>query len=147
MQIAAQKADAVVADALAQPFGGHRFDFAISIAVIHHLSTPERRQQAIAHILDCISDQGTALIYVWALEQRNSRRGWDAGMDQDVLVPWVTKGQPGQDDVVRHRYYHLYKQGELERDVQAAGGATVKSGYERDNWWAIIKPNRESTSS
>jgi tRNA (uracil-5-)-methyltransferase TRM9 len=35
------------------------------------------------------------------------------------------------------RYYHLYRSGELERDVIEAGGRVVDSGYERDNWWAI----------
>ena len=32
---------------------------------------------------------GKALIYVWALEQKSSRRGWDEGGEQDVMVPWV----------------------------------------------------------
>ena len=32
---------------------------------------------------------GKALIYVWALEQKNSRRGWDENSAQDVFVPWV----------------------------------------------------------
>jgi tRNA (uracil-5-)-methyltransferase TRM9 len=33
------------------------------------------------------------LIYVWALEQKNSRRGWDEGHAQDVFVPWVLSRQ------------------------------------------------------
>jgi len=36
-----------------------------------------------------------------------------------------------------HRYYHLYRAGELDRDVADAGGVVLDSGYERDNWWAI----------
>jgi tRNA (uracil-5-)-methyltransferase TRM9 len=163
---------------------------------------------------------GKVLIYVWALEQRGSRRGWDEGCEQDVMVPWVTKGKPsdamrGTGDESRkkigsqrqekkhaprdvgrktgredsrpdsedmkssvppsanrteegssitvtqelgapgggtspddrekdteitktfQRYYHLYRSGELERDVIEAGGRVVDSGYEKDNWWAI----------
>ena len=38
---------------------------------------------------------------------------------------------------VFNRYYHLYRNGELEEDVLAAGGVVVKSGYERDNWWVV----------
>ena len=34
---------------------------------------------------------GRALIYVWALAQKDSRRGWDEGSDQDVMVPWVMR--------------------------------------------------------
>ncbi|TVY31268.1 tRNA (carboxymethyluridine(34)-5-O)-methyltransferase, partial [Lachnellula occidentalis] len=37
---------AVVADSLALPHQRGRFDFAISIAVVHHLSTRERRREA-----------------------------------------------------------------------------------------------------
>lgn len=99
--------------------------------------------QAIASILRTLrTDHGKALIYVWALEQKNSRRGWDKGDQQDVMVPWVMKapaGSGGQQpaDKTFHRYYHLYEEGELERDIRAAGGTVVESGYEKDNWWAI----------
>lgn len=138
VEIAHTKNDALVADALTLPFGSNRYDFAISIAVIHHFSTPDRRIQAVSTILDTLTETGTALVYVWALEQKNSRRGWDAGMDQDVMVPWVTKDAEGN-QITKERYYHLYKQGELESDVASAGGVVVESGYERDNWWAIIR--------
>ena len=81
-----------------------------------------------------------ALIYVWALEQKHSRRGWDEGDDQDVMVPWVmmqNTAAKGASEKTFHRYYHLYRRGELEEDIQAAGGEVIESGYEKDNWWAI----------
>lgn len=75
---------------------------------------------------------------MWALEQKHSRRGWDEGDEQDVMVPWVMKQRS---DVggprTFNRYYHLYRCGELERDIEAAGGEVVESGYEKDNWWAV----------
>lgn len=37
------------------------------------------------------------------------------------------------------RYYHLYRKGELESDIEQAGGEVVESGYEKDNWWAIAR--------
>lgn len=112
-------------------------DFAISIAVIHHFSTRERRVQAVKTVLDYINpENGTALIYVWTLEQASSRRGWHEGMDQDVMVPWVNNKDPSQKF---DRFYHLYRSGELEEDVRSAGGVCLESGYERDNWWVVIK--------
>ena len=42
-----------------------------------------------------------------------------------------------EEDRTYNRYYHLYQAGELERDVAAAGGSVIESGYEKDNWWAI----------
>jgi tRNA (uracil-5-)-methyltransferase TRM9 len=79
-----------------------------------------------------------ALIFVWALEQKGSRRGWDEGDSQDVMVPWVMKAKNG-DVKIFHRYYHLYRNGELERDISEAGGIVIDSGYEKDNWWAIAR--------
>lgn len=226
--------EVLISDALDLPHPLHRFDFAISIAVIHHFSSRERRVSAVKSILstlkrstggmqptaqkdngklsECdrsptINDNssegenvGKALIYVWALEQKNSRRGWDENSPQDVFVPWVMQkrlsgetkaekhsntaspeskslGNPsvvpitqkagsskdvsvdsvsgtvpetrdntggsvtekGEEPPVFMRYYHLYRKGELEEDVQAAGGIVCESGYEKDNWWAIIK--------
>lgn len=46
-----------------------------------------------------------------------------------------------------HRYYHLYRKGELERDIERAGGEVVEAGYEKDNWWAIMKPKQRNHSS
>ncbi|KAH7366869.1 uracil-5--methyltransferase TRM9 [Plectosphaerella cucumerina] len=146
--------EVAVADSLSLPYRPSSADFAISIAVLHHLSTPTRRRLAVRAILDCLRPGGRALLYVWALEQGSSRRGWDTASTQDQLVPWVTKGgskllpkpageaapeapQQGGDDATWHRYYHLYKQGELEDDIRHVGGEIVESGYERDNWWAI----------
>ncbi|ANZ75829.1 BA75_02776T0 [Komagataella pastoris] len=127
----------LVADGLQLPHHDDRFDFAVSIAVIHHFSTEERRIQAIKHILSKLRPQGEALIYCWALEQENSRRGWKEGMDQDQLVPWVMKSQNEQQ--TKLRYYHLYKKGELIENSVRAGGEIVEDGYEKDNWWVIVR--------
>lgn len=83
-------------------------------------------------------DGGEALIFVWALEQKSSRRGWDEGDEQDVMVPWVMKQEAGEARTFR-RYYHLYRRGELENDIVEAGGVIVAGGYERDNWWAVAR--------
>lgn len=144
----------IVADILHLPHLDASFDFAISIAVVHHLSSPERRIQAIMEIMRTLKPAsenhpgGKALIYVWALEQKNSRRGWDKGDKQDVMVPWVLRNslsKGGSSDAPKtfHRYYHLYEEFELERDIRQAGGRVLESGYEKDNWWAIATPSNE----
>jgi len=166
-------ADVLVADGLALPFRTAAFDFVICVAVLHHLSTRERRVEGLRKLLACVDVEeeatdeagggdggrrrpaGRVLAYVWALEQGSSRRGWDEGGDQDLLVPWVMKGgtkarpaekaadagDPGEggvrQDRTYQRYYHLYRKGELEEDVVAAGGRVENCGYEKDNWWVI----------
>lgn len=171
-------ADVCVADALDMPVRGGAADWAVSIAVVHHLSTRARRRAALGEALRCLRPGGEVLVYVWALEQEGSRRGWAEGGEQDLLVPWVMRGmdgnkvkaerkqretQPegagggnigsvaaaaaaavviGEDggDQVFQRYYHLYRRGELEEDLEAAGGLVISGGYEKDNWWAIATP-------
>jgi len=139
---------AIVADALNLPHPHSTFDFVISIAVIHHLSSSARRVEAIRAVLLTLKPTtsttagGEALFFVWALEQKNSRRAWDTGDQQDVLVPWVLKPVHDGTDEKREektfqRYYHLYEKGELERDIFAAGGIICRAGYDRDNWWAV----------
>ncbi|KAI9834487.1 MAG: tRNA methyltransferase, has a role in tRNA modification [Phylliscum demangeonii] len=168
---AAAANDVALADILHLPFAGHRFAFVIAIAVVHHLSTRARRVQALRELLALLvprvggvvrrpgaagDGHGQALVLVWALEQRGSRRGWEAGGPQDVLVPWVLRrgkeregvvegrgvvegeGLEGQEEVTLQRYYHLYCCGELDDEIRAAGGVVEESGWERDNWWAVM---------
>ena len=203
---APESADGMVADSLALPHPSGRFNFAISVAVVHHFATTERRVAAVRELLETLKlaklgtrgssieseggaatevekeGSGQVLICVWALEQKGSRRGWDTGMAQDVLVPWALKGRskagPGRADETGdassrgdgvhkesgasgssrtqdrgmsydngkgsptrtfQRYYHLYREGELEENVRAAGGVILASGYEADNWWVIAR--------
>ncbi|GJN74296.1 tRNA (uracil-5-)-methyltransferase TRM9 [Purpureocillium lilacinum] len=130
--------EVAVADGLALPYRPAAVDFVISIAVVHHLSTRRRRQEAIAALLACLrpGPGARALVYAWALEQSSSRRGWDESSQQDTLVPWVMR-RKGEPDATFQRYYHLYREGELDEDVRAAGGTCCESGYEKDNWWVI----------
>lgn len=165
------KNQVLVADGLDLPFPDGRVDFVISVAVVHHFSTRERRVDAVRRLLECVrtrrgndDEGGKILVYVWALEQGSSRRGWDEGTEQDQLVPWVMrqnkskkkkdkgkfateaelvdeKKEEDEEEKTFNRYYHLYRKGELEEDVVSAGGTVVQSGYERDNWWVIASRN------
>ncbi|KFO72904.1 Alkylated DNA repair protein alkB 8, partial [Cuculus canorus] len=60
---------AFVCDALSVPICSGSCDACISIAVIHHFSTAERRLAAIRELARLLRPGGTALIYVWAMEQ------------------------------------------------------------------------------
>ncbi|KAI8619591.1 S-adenosyl-L-methionine-dependent methyltransferase [Chytriomyces sp. MP71] len=79
--------EALVADNLSMPYRSNAFDFALSIAVIHHFSTFERRVAAVREITRTLKSGAKVLIFVWALEQGSdvSKRRFDK---QDVFVPW-----------------------------------------------------------
>ncbi|ODN77305.1 hypothetical protein L198_08040 [Cryptococcus wingfieldii CBS 7118] len=102
------------------------FDFAISIAAIHHLSTDERRRHAVKTIMKPLKlnkkgPYSRFMIYVWAYEQGEASKrkmGSAAGPSlpldsasnsepteavegakervQDVLVPWVLAPKKGE---------------------------------------------------
>jgi len=114
-------------------------DYAISIAVIHHLSSRERRLQAVSEVLRILRGGSKALIYVWALEQPDKGRG--LGQAGDLLVPWqLPKGaEPQAEPSVVQRYYHMFRQGELDQLICEAGGEIVSTGYDRDNWWVELR--------
>ncbi|KAM9733036.1 putative tRNA methyltransferase 9B isoform 2-T6 [Menidia menidia] len=70
-------------DGLALPYRDGCFDAVLSIAVIHHLSTKERRVRAIREMARTLRAGGLLMIYVWAMEQK--RRKFEK---QDVFIPW-----------------------------------------------------------
>ncbi|NXO80649.1 ALKB8 protein, partial [Sitta europaea] len=99
---------AFVCDALSVPIRSGCCDACISIAVIHHFSTAERRLATIRELARLLRPGGTALIYVWAMEQeyknqkskylkekngsRNKEKEMNTGTGQRPL------GDPGPDN-------------------------------------------------
>ncbi|KAG0233286.1 tRNA methyltransferase, has a role in tRNA modification [Actinomortierella wolfii] len=188
-----------VYQAIASHFSATRYkDFAISIAVIHHFVSPERRLAAVEEILRIVRPGGRILIFVWALEQ-SGKRDFDKNV-QDVFVPWALPEKPAQKKnkvpkgrgkdtknsseatqtpeqesspspaadaekqtaapstpspttpettdssaatkapSVFKRYYHLFREGELEELVLSTGKVKIeRKGYDRDNWWCIVE--------
>ena len=140
---------------------------------------------ALSEIRRLLRAGGRALIYVWALEQRQGERaaGYlkpgrqrtsaspgetgsapdDAAnlplpvhtnrtefRQQDMLVPWKLRSDGGngkgsgevdkKPEEVHHRFYHVYRAGELEEDVAAAGGfSVVESYHDQGNWCVVLE--------
>ncbi|XP_078078982.1 putative tRNA methyltransferase 9B isoform X2 [Mustelus asterias] len=84
-----QSYEAMVCDSLHLPYRDQCFDAILSIAVIHHFSTKERRIQAIKEMARVLRVRGKIMIYVWAMEQ--NRRKFEK---QDIFVPWSPAPPP-----------------------------------------------------
>ncbi|XP_038243390.2 alkylated DNA repair protein alkB homolog 8 isoform X5 [Dermochelys coriacea] len=69
-----KKFQAFVGDALSVPVRNSSCDACISIAVIHHFSTAERRLAAVCELARLLRPGGKALIYVWAMEQEYNKQ-------------------------------------------------------------------------
>lgn len=78
--LAAVRASCVVGDIMALPFKNNTFDAVLSIAVLHHLSTPERRLAALCELHRVAAPGARVLVCVWAFEQSLEA--------QDSFVPW-----------------------------------------------------------
>lgn len=62
--------EVLVGDAIDMPWRDGTFDFAISIATIHHFTTPSRRVAAVRTMLRALNKKhGKLIIQVWAVEQ------------------------------------------------------------------------------
>uniref|UniRef100_A0A5B7AQT8 Methyltransferase type 11 domain-containing protein n=1 Tax=Davidia involucrata TaxID=16924 RepID=A0A5B7AQT8_DAVIN len=87
--------EVVVADAVNLPYRTGYGDAAISIAVLHHLSTENRRKKAIDELVRVVKKGGLVLITVWAVEQedRSLVNKWTP-LTQKYLEEWIGPSSP-----------------------------------------------------
>ncbi|GJJ12418.1 hypothetical protein Clacol_006660 [Clathrus columnatus] len=168
-QAGGKKRDVIWGDVLDLGWRTGIFDYAISIATIHHLASSSRRRQAVETLIRSVSpSHGRILIYVWAVEQDGlSKRSIppeenSTGIGRDVFVPWILNQSPENEErshnpSVFNRYYHMFVEGELENLVQDAvanlgmvvgsakssverrGVEILQNGWERSNWYIELK--------
>ena len=188
-------------------FRSSSFDGCICIAVIHHMSTEQRRLEALHELVRITRVGGLVLVYVWALEQEadeedkekdglnisNDTReklsldndtdkhnggdklnldasdkrannkehqkyiqvaaGRNTFQQQDLLVPWHLKNSDSNQnqehkdeeeqkpkDQVFHRFYHVFKRGELKALCCRLPNVSVKDLYlDRGNWCIVLE--------
>lgn len=103
------------ANALDLPFPDETFDFAISIAVFHHLSTEERRIRALREMKRVLKKGGRGLVVCWGIKKG------------DQFVEWkrTKKG---------NRYYHFYDENSFQEYTQKIHSVSNKISWEEGNW-------------
>ena len=79
------KADVAVADGMQLPYASQRFDAVLSIAVLHHITTPARRIHMLKELLRILRPAGKALVTVWATDQEDMKK----------LAKWQPINRPG----------------------------------------------------
>lgn len=158
--------EAAVADMLELPFQSAKFDVVLCIAVLHHLCTRERRISAIQELGRVLRQGGSCLLYVWAADENMERqqdgikntkaRERTRFLDeskQEALIPWViidhekkaTTAQRKEELIANstcctvERYYHLYRQGELEEECLQSNCFHIQRCYfEQSNWCVVL---------
>ena len=113
--------DAEVGDCQRLRWAEAEFDCVICVALMHHLSSEERRLQALSEMVRVLRVGGELLVTAWAQEQEgDSRRRFPA---QDVLVPWTLpqQWQEGRESK---------EGGEQQRQSSRSGSAEEKAKAE-----------------
>ncbi|KAF5746823.1 alkylated DNA repair protein alkB 8 [Tripterygium wilfordii] len=87
--------EVLVADAVNLPYRTGFGDASISIAVLHHLSTENRRKKAVEELIRVVKKGGLVLITVWAAEQedRSLVTKWTP-LAQKYVKEWTGPGSP-----------------------------------------------------
>lgn len=129
--------DTLLTDATNLTFRDNSFDYALSIAVIHHISTLERRIEFIREIGRVLNIGGKCMISTWIPPQKKQE-----GDDPDQLITWTFRHnwtESGKDEIV-HRYVHIFEMGELEGLVDHIECLRViRSMYSRSNYYMIVE--------
>ncbi len=119
------KAPAVVGDAVRLPFSDAAFDAVLYIAGLHGVRQPEDRLESLREVRRVLRPGGVALISVW---DRNAPRFRNLGSDVvELVVPWRAEGHREE------RFYHLYTEEALKREVKAAGMISDEPRTEGEN--------------
>jgi len=128
-----------ISDVTTTPFEDNKFDNIISIAVIHHLSSEERRLEMIKELIRILKPNGQALITAWATEQTGTKtlqKSTKISDNNDYLIPWEDK----KNKKISQRFYHLFVEGEFEKLLSNFSNIKIiDAKYDKDNWNVIIQ--------
>ena len=126
--------NAVPGDVMDIPFNDSTYDYTLCIAVLHHLSTHEKRIKAVEELVRITKPGGEIFILCWAIDQPpDSRRKFT---EQENYVNFCDKYKK----VLGKRYYYVFQNNELE-DLLPDNVTIVKSFYEMGNYGVIIRKN------
>ena len=110
------------------------FDYIISIAVIHHLSTETQRIKMIREILRLLKVGGKCLLTAWATEQSCTNtlgKSKKISDSNDYLIPWTNN----KNKTVSYRFYHLFVKNEFAKLVEEFDNVKIiMDEYKEDNW-------------
>jgi SAM-dependent methyltransferase len=93
------------------PFNDNIFDGIIVVASYHHLSNDDERGKTLNELYRIVKKGGKVLIVVWAMEQPEDSTFHFTKTDE--LVKWFSK----ENNKTFYRYYHIYKNGQLEEEI------------------------------
>lgn len=134
-------------------FKDNEFDSVFSIAVLHHVSSRERRNRFICEMMRVCKPEGDIMIEVWATSEPkfeksrivhiNPTEDKNPTENTDRLVSFVSK----IDNMPYDRYYHFFTESEFKELINDACHDTKcldgKIHFENHNWVFTGKVGRK----
>ena len=111
-----------------------KYDIILSVAVIHHLDSEEKRLIAIKNLINGLNPGGRLLITVWSQEKGDSVAQKEFSLG-DNIVPWHSKDGS---TILEHRYYYIYNREFLVETLNRLG-VDYKLEWEEQNWIITIE--------
>lgn len=126
-----------IANVINIPYENNFADTVISIAVIHHLETEEKRILMIKEIIRTLKINGKCLLTAWAKTQKIISKSTKLNDNNDFLIPWNVKTKIKTD--VYQRFYHLFEENELEKLLSNFSNIKIiNSIFDKDNFNVIF---------
>ncbi len=116
----------VQGDALALPFKSRGFDYAMCVAVIHHLDSAKKRIKALKEMRRVLKKGGRGMITVWNKNQPRFKN-----KKKDAIIPWTHEGKK------YYRYYHLFDKKELGTLIRKSGLELLE--IKEEVWGGVAK--------
>jgi ubiquinone/menaquinone biosynthesis C-methylase UbiE len=117
------------------PFQDASFGAALCVALLHHLPAPSDRSAALSELRRVLRRGAPVLVSVWARDQlRFESLLASHPQADDVEVPWTMP-----DGTSVPRFYHLFREGELQRliiESNLHGERFFRGG---GNWFALAR--------
>ncbi|XP_070500316.1 putative leucine-rich repeat-containing protein DDB_G0290503 isoform X2 [Chironomus tepperi] len=140
-------AEVAICDNLELPFKNESFDAVLSLAVIHHFATTERRVSAIRELARVLRIGGRMIITVWALEQKSRRFE-----SQDVLIPWqssktkniaTTSDDEDEDEFLPPYHAYTYTEDSIHSNSSRSQGdgdsSSLSSSSPSDTCYSFVR--------
>ena len=118
----------VISDIEQNPFKNDTFDAIMYIATIHHLQTKKERINSLIEAKRILKKDGLILISAWSIDSPKFKK--ENMKKQDVILNWDNK---------HPRFYHLFKEGELEQLVKLSKLQIIKTKNTDWNYWVLAK--------
>jgi tRNA (uracil-5-)-methyltransferase TRM9 len=125
------EANFVLGSALNMPFLNEAFDAVYSIAVLHHMPSPDLRKEFISEIRRVAKKKAYIILTVWDLKEKVKKESNKKGMAEvfnlflqrfdkkDFFIPWYG---------AKNCYFHSFTMEDFRKLVEESGLKIIESG-------------------